>query len=1647
MKKLLYFIGFLWMMTSLTGQVRITEVYYDTHFAEEVSASDHHLGEFIELYNPGEYTINVGGWVLKDNYTSYKIPYSTYIKPHDYLIIANGCINSKAKWEGYFPRFFPTAKGHESKILYNCGLLLHNGSDKVLLYNGGRLIDQVTYGKAGMSTCGSACIKTSIDNHDGGWFTGAIRKQHTLSLQLKGLSTANSYEQMEATPFATPVTSLTKWYPDADEDGYGDPAYLKVQYHQPSGYVNNNLDCDDGDRLLTPTTKWYRDADSDGYGNPNVSKMQCIKPSGYVLNNQDCNDTHASLNPTTKWYADTDGDGYGNPNSYKAQCTQPSGYVSNNQDCNDNDVSINSTMKWYRDADGDGYGNPDSSKTQCNQPSGYVSNNQDCNDSNASLNPTTRWYQDIDGDGYGNPNNSKAQCTQPSGYVLNNQDCNDSNASLNPTTKWYQDSDGDGYGNPNNMKTQCTQPLGYISNNSDCNDSNATINPTTKWYQDTDGDGYGNPSSSKTQCTQPTGYVSNADDQCPSLAGNQTNGCPPGMTPTNLSDQNYIYVKEPLEAVTSVNTGTKKVQRIQYFDGLGRPMQSIGIGASPLGKDVITPIVYDEFGRQAKDYLPYAGSQNTGAYVDNTTAITGVETYYNTHYNDATPFSEKELEASPLSRVLKQAAPGAAWKMGSGHEIEFGYQSNTTNEVKLFKVKLTSRVPQLEVSGYYAVGQLYKTVTKDENHSSGSAHTIEEFKDKEGRVVLKRTYGEAGSSATATAHDTYYVYDAYGNLTYVLPPKMKGNTANLAELGYQYRYDERNRLIEKQLPGKDREYMVYDTQDRLVATQDGLQRTQGVWLFTKYDQFGRVLYTGTTNGGTDRASVQSAVTAKGKNNETSGSFTHSGITVPYTNSTAYPTSITELFTVNVYDAYPSDAPSAPSSVEGQAIASTSTTPNLKGLATASYVKVINPPLGEPGGWTKTYTYYDLKARPVRSYSKNHLGGSTISDSKLDFRGKPEYTKTQHKRTNSDSEQTTITYFTYDHAERLVKTEQKDTGDGTKITLSENTYDELGQLTSKKVGNNLQTVDYAYNIRGWLTNINNINQQGSDLFAFKINYNELESSGVSNVQGLYNGNISETFWKTTDNIKRGYVYKYDALNRLKAGYYLKNSGAPGYFNVENITYDENGNILSLKRNGTSDTSVVLMDQLSYTYDQGNRLTKVDDTSNNTHGFKDGVKQTNEYTYDVNGNMTEDKNKSITGIAYNYLNLPTQITFVNGNKIEYLYDAAGMKLQKKVFEGSKTTVTEYIDGYQYVDGKLEFYPHSEGYVKVKDDNTLQYVYHYTDHLGNVRLSYTKGSDGKAQVVEESNYYPFGLKHSTYNTVVDPIAEKYKYGYNGKEGQDELGLNWNDYGARNYDPALGRWMNVDLLAEKYSSASPYAYVVNNPINAIDPDGKDIIFLTGISAEIQATIVAELSELTGLTLSVNEQGKLNYTTQESYEGGSSKARNMLISAIENETKHYEIDNRNGEGSSVEEKFIRGIGKDAEGNVLQDITYDLNIDVDQIKGFIEGTSKDLNDKTLGFGMTTLHEFSHKENELEDDKSTFGATGANVDFMNDVRKELDNSGKFSKPFGQRKSYAPIRKFSVKGTFDYIPFDTSSYESIRDGNFNLQNSLFIKKEAN
>ena len=1009
---------------------------------------------------------------------------------------------------------------------------------------------------------------------------------------------------------------------------------------------------------------------------------------------------------------------------------------------------------------------------------------------------------------------------------------------------YYRDADGDGWGDPNISVLFIPPGSAYVDNNSDCDDTDANIGAGSLWFIDSDGDGFGETTSFLSACTQPSGYVSNNLDQCPNQYGTN-NGCLTNQLGIS-NNQNYIYTityQQPF-TINQINSASNddKIEAIKYFDGLGRTKQEIAIRAGGQKEDVINYIAYDTLGRQTKSYLPYAEDTDGGSY--RTQALSATNLFYNTEKYEYTtnPYSEKNIEASPLNIVTEQAAPGNAWALNKStntdHTIKFDYSTNKlVNEVRLYKVTLsTDYTPSLSATGYYSNSILFKSITKNENWkpSDGYNKTTEEFKDKLGRIVLKRAYNNGQK------HDTYYIYDKYGNLSYVLPPKAEPtttvpNTTTLAELCYQYKYDRRNRLVRKKIPGKDWEYIVYDLLDRPVLVQDGNQRAKSPdeWLFTKYDVLGRVVYTGIFKSNSSQVALQTIFDNKKgdatKNYEEKVS-SGSGYAGTYYTNTDFPTSNLEILKVNYYDGYTFNRAGAGTSVNAYGISSIS---NVKSLSTGTRIKVLGT-----SSWITTVTYYDYKARPISIYSKNdYLSTTDIVKNKLDFTGRVLESTTTHKKTGK-SDIVTIDAFTYDHIGRVKKQTQKINAKPTEL-IAKNTYDELGQLIAKGIGhaandtiNRLQVIDYKYTVRGWLKSINDVNNLGTKLFSFAIEYDGNNP--------LYNGNISKIQWRTAnvDNTLKSYTFAYDDLNRLTNA-----TDNTGHYNLSVVAYDKNGNITNLHRKGhlasnpnpNVSSQWGTMDILSYTYqNNSNKLLRVYDASlrGRNYGFKDGANRFGtDFVYDTNGNMISDANKGITSINYNYLNVPTEVKFNNSNtkKINYIYDAIGIKLRKVVNDNGSVTTTDYVNGYVYENNTLQYFQTSEGYVN-NNNGIFSYVYQYKDHLGNIRLSYSdsdnNGTISQSEIIEENNYYPFGLLQKGYNKNVssngNSVAQKKKFG--GFEYQEELNLNWYDMSARNYDPALGRWMNLDPSAAKYVSVSPYTYALNNPVYFTDPDGKDV-------------------------------------------------------------------------------------------------------------------------------------------------------------------------------------------------------------------------------
>ncbi|AWX45121.1 hypothetical protein HME9304_02131 [Flagellimonas maritima] len=1283
------------------------------------------------------------------------------------------------------------------------------------------------------------------NNGNGGWSNIGGATSSTYNPP-NGLTSNRWYRRKVVSCGQTKYTNVIKvtvdpgqtYYADTDGDGYGDPGSSTIACSHPQGYVTNSADHDDSTVLITNIAPqlYYSDSDGDGIGDGNSTIFASFKILGYA-------------NTTGDPCPDIPGLGDG----CDAQTVLPS---------NENYVH----KKSFQDMEGttaieqvtyyDGLGRPMQHVEVGASGTGAI---------NIAANAPAGWTMDW------NIGSGSTGFFNQNGVTTENKRITAPGPFGKPQVIWSCGNDpsssADGGWNTDYFAVDKTKAYRYTVWVNRFHSNDGKTYHGTQNVDNLGGGANGNPyfwSGDLPQLEEwylLVGVVhpfdhGGGDIGVSGVYDMQGNRIVDGTEFKWRNDTTTSRFRSYLYYSTDVNVRQYfHAPTLEVMDGTEVPLRSIlGNGRA---NDLITHIDYDEYGRKEKEWLPHVPDTGVrGSYRGGDMAMSTKEYYLSAYpmdfpsmsVNEVNAYSQSGFEASPLNRLLKQAAPGKDWKMGNGHEIEFGYLTNFANEVRLYRVDINFAngiyEPTLVANGHYNSGTLYKNVNYDENHDGtpSKLHTTEAFTDKLGRTVLKRTYVLVGGQEEA--HDTHYVYDDYGNLTYVLPPKV--DTANgvsateLTELCYQYKYDHRNRLVEKKVPGKGWEHIVYNRLDWPIMTQDANLRINDQWLFTKYDAHGRVAYTGlhTQPGATDRATMQGyaddTISYGQYETKQGSSGTIAGTTIYYSNDT-FPQGIMELYKINYYDNYVFDRPglSLPVSVLG-----TNTSLQVTGLATGSKVRILGT-----NDWTTTMLGYDDQGRSIWTKSINdYLGSTDVTETRLDFVGRPLQTRNIHARDGHDPI-TTDNDYEYDDMGRLMGREQEI---GLQETLLvNNTYDELGQLVAKKVGGNLQTVDYRYNVRGWLKAINNTANLGNDLFAFDINYNTADHGGTP----LYNGNIAETEWRTanTDNGLKWYRYGYDPLNRIINA----TANSPNY-HLNSVGYDKNGNILSLQRQGHTNADATLfgnMDDLVYTYDSGNKLIKVLDNGNDSQGFNDGTDIATEYVYDQNGNMTIDLNKGIRGatttdpgIVYNHLDLPESIS-VNGNgnngTISYIYDATGRKLKKIVSTGN---TTEYAGNYVYENGQLQFFGHPEGYVVPDGQGGYDYVYQYRDHLGNIRLSYQDinedGSVDSSEILQERNYYPFGLEHKGYNNSINGVENNYMT-YQGKELDESLGLDWHDFGARQYDASIGRWLTIDPLAEQTGYA--YAAMNNNPVAMIDPTGMSAFWVPKLNEDGSTSYIAE--------------------------------------------------------------------------------------------------------------------------------------------------------------------------------------------------------------
>lgn len=855
-----------------------------------------------------------------------------------------------------------------------------------------------------------------------------------------------------------------------------------------------------------------------------------------------------------------------------------------------------------------------------------------------------------------------------------------------------------------------------------------------------------------------------------------------------LINKNYILEKSR----TSDSSGY--LTAITYYDGLGREEQSIAIAASPEEKDVILPVYYDSIGRNSRAYLPFA-AKGQGKFQKD--AFEQQETYYTALYG-ANPYAYSETRVNAEGQVVRSNVPGKAWKIDGDHTTRTIYRKNRGNDyVTRYELGETS----VSCTGFYEEGVLnvVETINPD-------GHISLSYTDIDGNLIAEEARGENESLFT------YYVYDDLGRKRYILPPSRNDSfrmgVEELTDLQsdcYYVEYDKYGRIYKQYIPGSGYTISLYDARGRLAFSQNTLQREKGKWSFTKYDAFDRPVISGICSG--TETEFRQTLANQEFQNEKRGTAIHG-----YTNRVC-PTNITseDCLEITYYDDYswPGQETVAWSAADAL---DEGYSDRITGQITGTKTRVLGDTVAR---WLLKANYYDSRYLLLQMVSQLYPSGIEITSNKHSFGGGVLTAKV--KQIVKDQVTEYLKYFDYDQEGRLIKIRQKITGDtlNEEVVLVKNTYDELGRLISYSLHNEKETIQYDYHIAGMLSSVS------SPRFSYRLEY---ENTEVIDAVARYNGNINAMHWKHENEQERAYLYNYDPFGRLTSASFKENNGlfwnnSTGKYNVSGLSYDGNGNIKSLKR---FDGEGSLKHDFTYHYSNPasrNALSQVTDKGVNS----------SLYRYDNLGNMVYDGRRDIH-ISYNILNLPDTISQGSDN-ISYIYTAGGEKLAQRI--GSSYT---YYRGVMiYAGNTLSYIKQPEGLIR-KDGPYYTYNYFLKDHLGSTRVLLEAVEDS-LRTVQTTDYYPFGLSFENNN------LNRNKYLYTGKEFQDvSLGgrtLSMYDFGARFYDPEIGRWFNIDPALQL---ATPYGFCGNNPILNVDPDGRFAFLVQSIFIGAVTNVLSQM-------------------------------------------------------------------------------------------------------------------------------------------------------------------------------------------------------------
>jgi RHS repeat-associated protein len=923
---------------------------------------------------------------------------------------------------------------------------------------------------------------------------------------------------------------------------------------------------------------------------------------------------------------------------------------------------------------------------------------------------------------------------------------------------------------------------------------------------------------------------------------------------------------------------------IEYSNGLGLLEQSVAVQASTTGKDIVQAVVYDKRGISSTSYLPFISDGSNGKYKAN--ALYETVKYYegagydeNKHITRTNfPFSSTKYEISPLNRVQEVGSIGSKWQPVdsnfTGRTVKSFSHMNKENEVRFFDETGDGRK-------FYPANQLKVTEMIDQEGKRSYSYT-----DFSGKQIYSMATNEG------ILVETYYVYDKFGQLLYEIPPMavedLKSNNWKMtggikSKWITEFTYDSRHRLISKKTPESGEIHYVYDRLGRLILSQDERLREEQNWAFTKYDQKGRVIYSGMISSSLRRQQWQDEVDRKLTQKVYEEKHLYQqrfGYTTRNSIPEIYNIQNVKALHVNYYDDYNNEVTRSidinRAIYQYQDESGNSVYPSKRtfGFLTASRTKVL-----DEDKYLENYQFYDDKGRVIYSFGDNAVKSSDKLKNYYNWLGN--ITKSEQEHWHNNNKEEIIEVPVYDELSRPVYTK-------TEIRFKNRQFNKIFSLpklnewgesyevlrdieeNSISVDSNRYTAssfvlkDYSRSTEEGLTNlIRTEDKDGGLLFQERLAYDDASGfANPSNVTARYNGLITAMEIKQKyDNYnyrEYQYSYQYDDFSQLKGASYhaIRNAYSSNSFSLENVTYDLHGNIKTLDRRD----HYGYIDRLRYYYDSSkpNQLRTVNDSGDSQRGYSSQYNSTRQYK--SSGNLWRNEAQGVQNIDYNLLNLTEKIKLDNNVTIENRYAANGSRLERiKKINNTFISSTVYSGLFQYENtnqnqNKLHSLSIPGGRLVDYNNGDPRFEYYIQDHLGNVRQVVENENNYYLRIRQDNHYYPFGMRIDEFSPITTNTNKK-KYQGDFAEEDDDLKLNV--FGLRNYDPSLGRWTGYDPYEQFYS---PYLGMGNNPISLVDPDGGEVLDDYEIDNLGNVSLLRRTEE--SFHRFFNENGRLLFTT-----------------------------------------------------------------------------------------------------------------------------------------------------------------------------------------